>query len=119
VNRLYPFHPVHIVSYPLVPSDAAPEDQVFSTQKLYENQPRPLTAQNLRTLSLFLDLRPDGCALHQKHKRLVVLIQLNFMVGVRGSISHVDRIAPLFSIHADGYGHRLARQSGGSCESYF
>jgi hypothetical protein len=40
------YHPVHIVSNPLVPSDAALEDQVFSTQKLDQNQLQPFTAQN-------------------------------------------------------------------------
>jgi hypothetical protein len=105
-----------------------------------EQKIRHLTAQELQAnVSAFLDLRPDGYALHHKSKRLAILeftramdssedweekkhaekrsrhrhapvleffnslperegwtmIQFNFTVGVRGSISNVDRTEPL------------------------
>jgi len=110
----------------------------FSTHTLTDNQVRRLNDQELQTsLSAFLDLRPDGFAVHQKSKRAAILeftramdssvdweekkdaekraryapvldffnslsenlgwklIQFNFTVGVRGSISNVDRTEPL------------------------
>jgi hypothetical protein len=110
----------------------------FSTYTLTENKIRPLTDLELKTtVSAFLDLRPDGYAIHQKSKRLAILeftramdssedweekkdaekrsryapvleffislrerqgwtmIPFNFTVGVRGSISNVDRTEPL------------------------
>jgi hypothetical protein len=105
---------------------------------LTDNQVRRLSDQELQTsLSAFLDLRPDGFAVHQKSKRVAILeftramdssvdweekkdaekraryapvldffnslsenlgwklMQFNFTVGVRGSISNVDRTEPL------------------------
>jgi hypothetical protein len=35
------------------------------------------------------------------------LLQFNFTVGIRGSISNVDRTEPLFPVHAQGSGHLL------------
>ena len=110
----------------------------FSTHTLTDNQVRRLSDQALQTsVSAFLDLRPDGFALHQKLKRVAILeftsamdssvdweakkdaekraryapvldffnslpenqgwtlMQFNFTVGVRGSISNVDRTEPL------------------------
>jgi hypothetical protein len=111
----------------------------FSTHTLTDNRVRRLSDQELQTsVSAFLDLRPDGFALHQKSKRVAILqftramdssvdwetkkdaekraryapvldffnslpenhrltlLQFNFTVGVRGSISNVDRTEPLF-----------------------
>jgi hypothetical protein len=46
----------------------------FSTHKLFENLIRPLSDQELQAfVSAFLDLRPDGYAIHQKSKRLAIL----------------------------------------------
>jgi hypothetical protein len=46
----------------------------FSTYTLNENKIRPLMDQELQiTVSAFLDLRPDGYAIHQKSKRLAIL----------------------------------------------
>jgi hypothetical protein len=46
----------------------------FSTHKKVENKIRPLSAQELQAaVSAFLDLRPDGYAIHQKSKRLAIL----------------------------------------------
>jgi hypothetical protein len=46
----------------------------FSTHKLVENKIRQLSAQELQaSVSAFLDLRPDGYAVHQKSKRLAIL----------------------------------------------
>ena len=112
----------------------------FSTHTLTDNQVRRLSDQEVQTsVSAFLDLRPDGFALHQprKSKRVAILeftramdssadwetkkdaekraryapvldffnslpesqgwtlLQFNFTVGVRGSISNVDRTEPL------------------------
>jgi hypothetical protein len=45
-----------------------------SIHKLIENRIQPLTAQELQTsVSAFLDLCPDGFALHQKSKRFAIL----------------------------------------------
>ena len=109
----------------------------FSTHTLMDNQVRRLSEQELQTsVSAFLDLRPDGFALHQKSKRVAILeftramdssvdwetkkdaekrdryapvldffnslpenlgwklMQFNFTVGVRGSISNVNRTEP-------------------------
>jgi hypothetical protein len=45
----------------------------FSTHKLVENKIRPLSVQELKaSVSAFLDLRPDGYAIHQKGKRLAI-----------------------------------------------
>jgi hypothetical protein len=110
----------------------------FSTYIVEGQRIRPLTAEELQSqVSAFLDLRPDGYALHHKTKRLAILeftraidssddweekkdsekrnryapvldffnslqeregwtmTQFNFTVGVRGSISNVDRTEPL------------------------
>jgi len=115
----------------------------FSTHTLTDNQVRRLSDQELQTsLSAFLDLRPDGFAVHQKSKRVAILeftramdssvdweekkdaekraryapvldffnslsenlgwklMQFNFTVGVRGSISNVDRTEPLSFLSA-------------------
>ena len=46
----------------------------FSTYTMDEQKIRPLTAQELQAnVSAFLDLRPDGYALHHKSKRLSIL----------------------------------------------
>ena len=46
----------------------------FSTHTLTDNQVRRLSDQALQTsVSAFLDLRPDGFALHQKSKRVAIL----------------------------------------------
>ena len=46
----------------------------FFTYSLTENKILPLTDQELQTtVSAFLDLRPDGYAIHQKSKRLANL----------------------------------------------
>ena len=46
----------------------------FSTHTLTDNQVRRLNDQELQTsLSAFLDLRPDGFAVHQKSKRAAIL----------------------------------------------
>jgi hypothetical protein len=46
----------------------------FSTHTLMENQVRRLSDQELQTsVSAFLDLRPNGFALHQKSKRVAIL----------------------------------------------
>ena len=46
----------------------------FSTYTMDEQKIRPLTAQELQAnVSAFLDLRPDGYALHHKSKRLAIL----------------------------------------------
>jgi hypothetical protein len=46
----------------------------FSTHKLIEHWIQPLTAQELQvSVSAFLDLRPDGFALHQKSQRFAIL----------------------------------------------
>ncbi len=124
----------------------------FSTHTLTDNRVQWLSDQELQhSVSVFLDLRPDGFAFHQKSKRIAILeftrdmdssedweteftramdssedwetnkdgekraryapvlnffnslpenqgwtlLQLNFTVGVRGSISNVDRTEPL------------------------
>ena len=46
----------------------------FSTYTLTENKIRPLTDHELQTtVSAFLDLHPDGYAIHLKSKRLAIL----------------------------------------------
>jgi hypothetical protein len=46
----------------------------FSTYTLTENRIRPFTDHELQTtVSVFLDLRPDGYAIHLKSKRLAIL----------------------------------------------
>ena len=46
----------------------------FSTHTLTDNQVRRLSDQELQSsVSAFLDLRPDGFALHQKSKRVAIL----------------------------------------------
>jgi hypothetical protein len=110
----------------------------FSSLILEEGTIRRCSTQELHTsVSAFLDLRPDGYAVHKKSKRLAILeftramdssddwelqkdaekrkryapvleffnslpdrqgwslIQFNFTVGVRGSISTEDRTDPL------------------------
>jgi hypothetical protein len=110
----------------------------FSSLILEGDKIRRYSTQELQTsLSAFLDLRPDGYAVHQKSKRLAILeftrdmdssedwelekdaekrkryaqvmeffnslpdrqgwslLQFNFTVGVRGSISNEDRTDPL------------------------
>ncbi len=109
----------------------------FSTYTLSENRVRRLSDQVLQaSVSAFLNLRPDGFAIHQKSKRVAILefnramdssddwearkdaekraryapvldffslpekqgwtlLQFIFTVGVRGSISNLDRTEPL------------------------
>jgi hypothetical protein len=128
----------------------------LSIHKQVENDIRLLSAQELQaSVYAFLDLRPDGYAIHQKIKRLAILeftramdssedwedkkdaekrvryapvleffntshdrkgltmVQFNFTVGVRGSISNVDRTEPLSflsTLKAFGIASRVNRE---------